>query len=124
MAAITEEALQGEWFYLEDEQPVYRNGASFYVIRSGKMKTGTGAEVATYSIEGRRAVIRFHRTTPMTTVLTLSSMDPVFDKTTGTLSSSAIYTLPDGSDPYHMYGSFVRRIAELSSTDNVGRCAG
>lgn len=39
----------------EDDQPLDRNGASCYVLRNGEMKTGTGAEVATYSIEGGRS---------------------------------------------------------------------
>lgn len=60
----------------------------------------------------------------MMTVHTLSSLDPLFDKTIDTLSSSAIYILPDRSDPYHMYGSFVRRFAEFSSADDVRRRAG
>jgi hypothetical protein len=40
------------------------------------------------------------------------------------LSSSAIYTLPDGSDPLRMYGSFVRRIADFSSAADVRRRVG
>ncbi len=114
MAAITEDALQGEWFYLEEEQPLDRTTMDFYVLRAGEVRIGEASEVAgTYSIEGNRVVITFHRSVPFTTTITLNSSESVFDLATDVLPSSTIYTLPDGSDPLRMYGSFVRRIADF-----------
>ena len=69
--------------------------------------------------EGDRVVITFHRTIPFKTTITLSNGQSVFDPATDVLSSSTIYTLPDGSDPLRMYGSFVRRIADFPSADDV-----
>jgi hypothetical protein len=120
MATITEDALHGEWFYLEEQQPLDRAAMNFYVLRTGEIRINEAAEVVgTYSIEGDRVVITFHRTIPFTTTITLSSVQSVFDSATDVLSSSAIYTLPDGSDPLRMYGSFVRCIADVPSADDV-----
>ena len=124
MAGITEEALRGEWFYLEEEQERDRTATNFYVLHAGEVRTGGAVGVVgTYNIDGDRVVITFHRSIPFTTTITLSSEQSVFDPTTDMLSSSATYTLPDGSDPLRMYGSFVRRIADFSSTDDVRRRA-
>ena len=113
MAAITEEVIRGEWFYLEEEQPLDRTVSNFYVLLAGEVRIGDAAEVVgTYSMEGDRVVITFHRTLPFTTTTALSSNESVLDPATDVLSSFAIYTLPDGSDPLRMYGSFVRRIAD------------
>jgi hypothetical protein len=120
MAAITNEALQGEWFYLVEEQPLDRTSKSFYVLHGEDVRTGTEAEVVgTYSIEDDSAVITLLRTTPFTTTITLTSADAAFDKTTSVLSADATHTLPDGSDPLHLYGSFVRRFADFPSVEDV-----
>jgi hypothetical protein len=125
MAAITEDALQGAWFYLEEGQQLDRTAMNFYVLYAGELRIGESAEVVgTYSIHDDRVVITFHRTIPFTTTITLSSGQSVFDPATDVLSSSAIYTLPDGSDPLRMYGSFVRRIADFSSAADVRRRVG
>ncbi len=124
MAAITEDALQGQWFYLEEEQPLDRTTATFYVLHAGEVRIGDAAKViGAYSINGDRVVITFHRTIPFTMTITLRSDEQVFTPATDVLSSSAIYTLPDGSDPLRMYGSFVRRIADFPSPDDVRRRA-
>ena len=100
MATITEAALQGGWFYLEEEQPLDRTTMNFYVLRAGEVRIGEASEVAcTYSIEADRVVITFHRSVPFTTTITLSSSESVFDLATDVLPSSTIYTLPDGSEP-------------------------
>lgn len=125
MATITEDALRGEWFYLEEEQPLDRTTMNFYVLRAGQVRIGEASEVVgTYSIEGDRVVITFHRTVPFTTRITLSSGQSVFDLATDVLSSSTIYTLPDGNDPLRMYGSFVRRIDDFPVAGDVGGHAG
>jgi hypothetical protein len=125
MAAITEDALQGEWFYLEEEQPLDRTTMNFSVLRTGEVRIGEASEVVgTYGVKGDRVVINFHRTVPFTTTITLSSGQSVFDLATDVLPSSTIYTLPDGGDPLRMYGSFVRRIADFPSADDVRGRAG
>lgn len=125
MATITEDALQGEWFYLEEEQQLDHTAANFYVVYAGEVRIGDATEVvATYIIEGDRVVITFHRIIPFTTTITLSIGQSGCNPTMDVLSSSATYTLPDGSDPLRMYGLFVRRIADLPSTKDVrGRAA-
>ena len=120
IATITEDALRGEWFYLEEEQSLDRTAMNFFVLRAGEIRVGEAAEVVgTYNIEGDRVVITFHRTIPFKATITLSNGQSVFDPATDVLSSSTIYTLPDGSDPLRMYGSFVRRIADFPSADDV-----
>ena len=124
MAAITEDALQGEWFYLEEEQPLDRTATNFYFLQAGEVKIGEASEVVgTYSIDHDKVVITFHRAIPFTTTVILSSDEAVFTPATDVLSSFAIYTLPDGSDPLRMYGSFVRRTADFPTTDDVRRRA-
>jgi hypothetical protein len=122
MAAITEAALQGEWFYLEEEQQLDRTATNFYVLRAGEVRIGNAAEVVgTYSIESDRMVVTFHRIIPFTTTITLTSAHLGVDEGADVFSSSATYTLPDGSDPLHMYGSFVRRTADFPSAQDVAR---
>lgn len=122
MAQITEAALQGEWFYLEEEQPLDRTATNFYVLQAGEVRIGDASEaVGTYSIDRDRVVITFNRTIPFTTTVTLSSDALDFTSATDLLSSSAIYTLPDGSDPLRMYGMFVRRLADYRSTPDTWR---
>jgi hypothetical protein len=120
MATITEEALRGEWFYLEEEQLLDRTAMNFYALYAGEVRIGDAAEVVgAYSIDGDQVVITLHRTIPFMTTITLSSGQSVFDPATDVLPSSTIYTLPDGGDPLRMYGSFVRRIADFPSADDV-----
>jgi hypothetical protein len=120
MAAITDEALKGEWFYLVEEQPLDRTSKSFYVLDQGEVRTGAeGDVVGTYSVEDGIAVITLHREIPFTTTITLNSADATFDETTSTLCADATHTLPDGSDPLYLYGSFVRRSADFPSVGDV-----
>lgn len=75
----------------------------------------------TYSIEGDRVVITFHRSVPFITTITLRSSESVLDLATDVLPSSTIYTLPDGSDPLRMTDrSFVELPASLALTTSGG----
>jgi hypothetical protein len=122
MAAITEEALRGEWFYLVEEQPLDRTSKSFYVLDQGEVRTGGEAGVVgTYSVEAGVAVITLHRAISFTTTITLNSADVTFDETTSVLGAHVTHTLPDGSDPLELYGAFVRRSADFSSVEDVWR---
>lgn len=124
MAAITEDALRGEWFYLVEEQPLDRTSKSYYVLDQGEVRTGAEADVVgTYSIQDGRAVITLLRTIPFTTTITLNSADMAFDETTNVLGADATHTLPDGGDPLQLYGSFIRRFADFPSAEDVLRRA-
>ena len=60
MAAITDRALQGEWFYLEEEQPLDRTSPSFYVLSDGRVTPNDRPDdVGAYVIEDGRALIEF-----------------------------------------------------------------
>jgi len=113
MAAITEAALRGEWFYLVEEQPLDRASDNFYILRDGEvMQSGDQQVIGVYSIRDGGSVITLHRTVPFTTSIELKITDDAFDETTAVLAADATHTLPDGADPLYMYGSFVRRFAD------------
>lgn len=60
MATITDATLQGEWFYVEEEQLLDQTASNFYVLRAGTVTTGEVSEVVgSYSIEGRASGDRF-----------------------------------------------------------------
>ncbi len=51
ITTITGEGLKGEWFYLEEEQPLDRAAMNYYVLRSREVRIGEAAEVVgTYII--------------------------------------------------------------------------
>jgi hypothetical protein len=75
------------------------------------------------NIEDDIAVVTLHREIPFTTTITLNSADATFDETSSVLGANATHTLPDGSDPLHLYGSFVRRFAGFPSVDEIKRRA-
>lgn len=112
MAAITEAALQGEWFYLVEEQSLDRSIDAFYVLREGEVTLGNDPEVVgTYSIAGDGVVLTLRRAIPFTTAIELNSTEATFNGTTSALIANATHILADGSDPLYLYGSFVRRFA-------------
>jgi hypothetical protein len=62
MGAITEEALQGEWSYLEEEEPLDRAKPEFFVLRDSKVQSSTKPDVmGKYAITDARAVLTFAR---------------------------------------------------------------
>lgn len=46
MAAITEASLQGEWFYLEEDEPLDRASPEFSILRDGKVQSSTKPDVS------------------------------------------------------------------------------
>ncbi|MEG3085448.1 hypothetical protein U1707_17535 [Sphingomonas sp. PB2P12] len=63
MATITEEALQGEWFYLEEEQPLDLSSPSFYMLADGIITPNDRPDdVGSYVIEGERRSSSFQST--------------------------------------------------------------
>jgi hypothetical protein len=122
MASITEAALQGEWFYLVEDQSFDRTSREFYVLDRGEVRLGTSPEaVGVYTLGDDYVAIRLHRAIPFTTTITLSSNDATFNKTTRILAADATHTLPDGSDPLYLYGTFIRRVADYPSVCDVWR---
>jgi hypothetical protein len=56
--AITEEALQGEWSYLEEKEPLDRAKPEFFVLRDSKVQSNTKPNVmGKYAITDAGAVL-------------------------------------------------------------------
>ena len=120
MATITEAGLQGEWFYLEEEQPLDRTSARFFILRDGSVRANASADlVGTYKIMGEAAVIRFSRSDHPDYVMTLHAAGEVFDEGTETIHANAAYRIEGVDEPVRYYGSFVRRIADYASTTDT-----
>jgi hypothetical protein len=125
MATITEAALQGEWFYLEGEEPLNRARSEFFVLRDGAVRSSTHMDlVGTYLIAGERAVLTFVRRGRCDFAMTLQALGDVFDETSTSIQADATYGLDDVEDPSTYYGTFVRRLADYSGTDDVRRRVG
>jgi hypothetical protein len=124
MAAISEAALQGEWFYLEEEQPLDRASPEFFIFRDGKVQSSTMPDVTgEYIITGNGAVLTFAPRGATRRTIALSATGAVFDETTPTLQADATYEMEALDEPMSLYGALVRRDADYSSTDDLSRRA-
>jgi hypothetical protein len=122
MAAVTEAALQGEWFYLEEKEPLDRASPEFFILRDGKVQSSTKPEVTgEYVITGDGAVLTFARRGASRRTLALSATGAVFDETTPMLQADATYEMEAIDEPMHFYGAFIRRDADYLSSDDVAR---
>jgi hypothetical protein len=124
MAAITEEALQGEWFYLEEEQPLDRANPEFFILRDGKVQSSTKPDVTgEYAITDNGAFLTFAWRGAARRTITLRATGAVFDETTPTLQADTTYEMEEFDEPMNLYGAFIRRDADYFSTDDVSRRA-
>jgi hypothetical protein len=122
MAAITEAALQGEWFYLEEDAPLDRASPEFFILRDGKVRTSNKLDlVGEYAITDDGAVLTFARRARSTLVIALRATGEAFDETTPTLQADATYEMESFDEPLSFYGAFIRRDTDYFSTDDVWR---
>ena len=118
MAAITEEAIQGEWFYLEEEQPLDRASPEFYILRDGEIQSSTRPDIAgTYALDGDQVAIAFRQRADTQFNITLRSTGAPITPETDVLHADASYRL--AGDPIEYYGTFVRRSANYTSTADI-----
>jgi hypothetical protein len=124
MAAIIEEALQGEWFYLEEDEPLDRASPEFFILRNGKVQSSTKLDlVGEYAITDDGAVLTFARRAQSTLVIALRATGEAFDETTPTLQADATYEMEALDEPMSFYGVFIRRDADYFRTEDVSRRA-
>jgi hypothetical protein len=117
MAAITEAALQGEWFYLEEEQPLDWTSPSFYILNDGHVTPNDRPnDIGMYVIEDGKALIEFPKYAGAALTIELLCDEFKFDETTDNLTANASYAIPPVDEPLHYYGTFVRRRADYHST--------
>jgi hypothetical protein len=122
MAAITDQALQGEWFYLEEEQPLNLASPSFYILAEGRVTPNDRPDdVGTYVIEDGRALIEFPKYARAALTIELLCEDSKFDQSTEILMANASYEMAAVDEPLHYYGTFVRRRADYHSTPSTWR---
>ncbi|RYF22935.1 MAG: hypothetical protein EOO77_03090 [Oxalobacteraceae bacterium] len=122
MATITEAGLQGEWFYLEEEQPLDRTTGKFFTLQNGNVRSnGSTDVVGVYKIMGDAAVIRFSRSDHPDYVMTLHAAGEVFNEGTQSIHANAAYRIEGIDEPVRYYGTFVRRIADYNSTTTISR---
>jgi hypothetical protein len=120
MAAITEAALQGEWFYLEEEQPLDQASPEFFILRDGKVWSSTQPDVTgDYVITDDGAVVTFARRDASRRIIALSATGAVFDENTPTLQADATYEMEPLDEPMSLYGAFIRRGADSFGTDEL-----
>lgn len=90
MATITEAALRGEWFYIEEQQPLDRVNKEFFILRDGDVRSCRNPDVlGTYAFADDRAILTFSRREHSDFVMTLHAIGAVFDDTTPILSADA-----------------------------------
>ncbi|RYF22448.1 MAG: hypothetical protein EOO77_04075 [Oxalobacteraceae bacterium] len=122
MATITEAGLQGEWFYLEEEQPLDRTTERFFILQDGSVRSnGSTDVVGKYKIMGDAAVIRFSRSDHPDYVMTLHAAGEVFDEGTQSVHANAAYRIEEIDEPVRYYGTFVRRTANYASASDISR---
>lgn len=125
MAAITEAALEGEWFYLEEDQPLDLTNPSFYTLADGRVTPNfRPGGVGTYVIADGRAVIRFPAYARAALTIELICDALTFDDRTDLLRANATYKMTAADEPLHYYGTFVRRGTDRHSTADVSRRIG
>lgn len=118
VAAITEDVIQGEWFYLEEEQPLDRSSPEFYILRDGEIRSSTKPDIAgTYAFDGDQVAIAFRQRADTQFTITLRSTGAPVTAETDVLHAQASYRLAD--DPIDYYGSFVRRFADHTSAEEI-----
>lgn len=62
MATITEAAQKGQWFYIEESQPMKRERLAFFELLNGKLRSNERVDlVGTYLIAGAKALLTFTR---------------------------------------------------------------
>jgi hypothetical protein len=122
MAAITDHALQGEWFYLAEEQPLDLTSPSFYILAEGRVTPNDRPDdVGTYVIDDGRALIDFPKYVRAALTIEVLCEDSKFDKNTDILTANASYEMAAVDEPLHYYGTFVRRRADYHSTPSAWR---
>jgi hypothetical protein len=122
MAAITEAALQGSWFYLVEEAPLDRDSPEFFILRNGKVHSSTEPDfTGEYVIMDDSTVITFARRGGSRRTIALSATGAEFDETTRTLQADATYEMEAIDEPMSFYGAFIRRDVNQVSTDDVSR---
>ena len=122
MASITEEALVGEWFYLEEEEPFDHATPEFFILEAGKVRSSTQAGLhGSYFIAGAKAVLTFAPREHSKFVLTLHAAGEFFDHRTPSMEAAASYVMEAMKEPVTFYGSFVRRFADFVSSADVER---
>jgi hypothetical protein len=110
MAAIQETALQGEWFYLVEDELLDRGNPEFFILRDGKAQSSTNPElVGEYQINGDGAVLTFARQPRSTRTIGLCSTGAVLDDRINILQADATYQMEALDEPTKFYGTFVRR---------------
>lgn len=120
MAAITEEALHGEWFYLEEEEPLDRTSSEFYILQGGHVRSSTRAGLkGTYFIADDKAVLIFAPREHSSFVLTLHATGDLFEERSQSLEAVAAYVIEAIEKPVTFHGTFVRRFADFVSSEDV-----
>jgi hypothetical protein len=122
MATISEAALRGQWFYLEEDQPLERRGPAFFELLDGRIRSNARVDqVGTYLIAGARALLTFTRHGHPDFVITLQVTGDSFDEDTPSLQADGHYRTGTFGQPVNYSGTFVRRVADRSRSGLVWR---
>ncbi|RZL82472.1 MAG: hypothetical protein EOP66_04910, partial [Sphingomonas sp.] len=117
MAAISESALRGEWFYIEEDEPLDRTSPEFFILEGGKAQSSTKPDVmGEYVIMDDRAVLTLARRGASKRTIALFATGAVFDETTRTLQADTTYDMDALDEPMNFYGTLIRRDADYFST--------
>ena len=125
MAAINESALRGEWFYIEEDEPLDRTSPEFFILEHGKAHSSTKPDVmGEYIITDDGAVLTLARRGASKRTIALRATGAVFDETTLTLQADTTYEMDALDEPMNFYGALIRRDVDYISTTYVSRRAG
>jgi len=111
--------LRGEWFYLEEEQPLDLSSSSFHILAAGRIMRPN--DVGSYSIEVGKVVIQFPRYARAALTIELTCDAPTFGEGTDLLTANASYEMAAVDEPLYYYGTFVCRRTDYRSTPGTWR---
>ena len=110
MTAIKEAALQGEWFYLVEHEPLDRGNPEFFILRDGTVKSSTSADfVGEYVINDNGAVLTFAQRGRFKRTIALCPTIAVSNDTIDIFHADETCQIEALDEPTNFYGAFIRR---------------
>ena len=117
MAAIREAALQGEWFYLVENELLDQGNQEFFILRDGRVQSSIAPElVGEYEITGDGAVLTFDQRGRSKRTIALCPTIAVSNDTIDIFHADETCQIEALDEPTNFYGAFIRRNVDPSAS--------
>jgi len=111
VTTITEETLRGEWFYLEEDEPLNLARAKPWALADGEVRQGS-AVIGTYQPSPAGVVLDMHPTgDERRWTITLRPIAGQVDAGIKQLQADSVLVF-GGQEPWGTVGSFIRKVAD------------